>query len=93
MMNLYLTKRSRPGEAKCVVDYPCTIDRKAVQLVPFVPNVITSTQMLGPHTILDNVESAYMTKVATGFKICKLFAFTKRVCVFCQEKRISLMNE
>ena len=76
-MNFHLTKRARPGEPKCVVDYPCAIDRNSVQLIPFAPNCITSTQMLGPNTVLDNVETSYMSKMATGFKICKFFAFTK----------------
>ena len=90
MMNFYLTKRARPGEPKGVVDYPCTIDRKAVQLVPFVPNVITSTQMLGPHTLLDNVESAYMSKVAAGFKICKLLLLQKECMYFAKKKEFHL---
>ena len=77
-MNFHLTKRSRPGEPKCLIDYPCNTDGNSVQLLPYVPNVVTSTQTLGPHTVLDNVETAYLNKVATGLKICKFFAFTKR---------------
>ena len=76
-MNYNLIKRARPGQPKCVLDYPCLIDRNPVQLLPFTPNCVTSTQALGPNTILDNVETAFMKKMTTGFRICKCFCFYK----------------
>ena len=75
-MNFNIVKRSRPGQAKCPVDYPTLVDRNHVQFLSFTLNFVTSTYNLGQNTNLDDVELAALNNIAEGFRTCK-FLFKK----------------
>ena len=74
-MNFNITKRNKPGQARCPLDFPTVIDRHPVQFLPYTTNFVTSTQALGQTTVLDDVEMAAMNKICDDFRTRK-FLFT-----------------
>ena len=70
-MNFNVTKRARPGQSKCPIDFPTVVDRHPIQFLPFTQNFVTSTHALGLNTVLDVVETAAMNTIAEGFRTCK----------------------